>query len=180
MSLTRVRALAVVGILLAGAIVMVFITLNKDSQKHAVAQAGCKGDEVQASVALPEPKFIKINVFNTTDAAGLASSVGDNLRNRKFQVLKVSNDPARKRIDGVGALRFGPKSIGAAWLLKAYFLNDESLKLEFDINRDDDIVDVVLGSGFRDLATVTEVNQSVAAEGDPDMTEFPGTCVAKS
>lgn len=180
MTLTRVRALAVVGILLTAAIVLVYITVKKDSQKHPVAIIGCKADEVPASVELPEPKFVKINVYNTTESAGLATSVANNLRNRKFQVGRVSNDPAHKHIDGVGALRFGPKAIGAAWLMKAYFLNDPTLELEFDINRDNDVVDVVLGSGFRDLATVTEVNQSVAAEGEPDMSLFPGTCVQDS
>ena len=179
MSLTRVRALAVVGILLAAAIVMVVVTLKRDTQRYTAADdpTSCRGDLVPASIALPAPKDIKINIYNATDRVNLASSVGANLTNRKFQVLKMTNDPLHRRVDGVAVLRYGPKTVGAAWLLRAYFLNDIAMSsMEFDINREDDVVDVVLGDDFRDLATFTEVNQSVAAEGDPELPK--GTCLA--
>jgi hypothetical protein len=177
MSLTKVRALAVVSLLLAAAIAMVYVTVHRDTQRTVTADpTSCHGDLVPVSIELPAPKDIKINVYNATDRVNLASSVSANLANRKFQVLKSTNDPLHRRIDGVAVLRYGPKTVGAAWLLRAYFLNDIAMEsMEFDINRDDDVVDVVLGNSFRDLATFTEVNQSVAAEGDPELPK--GTCL---
>src|SRR6266508_966864 len=43
-----------------------------------------------------------------------------------------------------------------------------------DVNRKDDIVDVVLGTQFRQLATVTEFHQALAQLGNPTLPE--GTC----
>ena len=62
-------------------------------------------------------------------------------------------------------LRFGPKSVGSAHLLKAYFLNEA--EPEYNPARTDDIVDVVIGDSFKQLATTTEVNQALVELGQP-------------
>jgi hypothetical protein len=46
--------------------------------------------------------------------------------------------------------------------------------MTFDIERKDDVVDIYLGADFQQLATPTEVNQSIAAMGEPPLP--PGTC----
>jgi hypothetical protein len=72
----------------------------------------------------------------------------------------------------VAVVRYGPQTVGAAWLIRAYFLN-ESLN-QFDKGRQDDKVEIILGARFKQLPTTTEVNQSIAALGNPQLPE--GTC----
>jgi hypothetical protein len=46
--------------------------------------------------------------------------------------------------------------------------------MDFDIKRKGAEVDVTLGTQFQQLATTTEVNQSIAEIGNPTLP--PGTC----
>ena len=89
---------------------------------------------------------------------------GDDFKNRKFKVQKKGNDN-RRPSSGVAVIRYGPKAVGAAQLLKAYFLNEA--EAEYDPKRTDDVVDVVIGDSFQQLATTTEVNQSLVELGQP-------------
>ncbi|TDB72760.1 LytR family transcriptional regulator [Micromonospora sp. KC723] len=170
MSFARVRALVVVGLLAVVALVFVVVAIVKDSQSGAGANGGCPEGWPLADVALRERKDVKLNVLNGTDRPGLAREVADEFRNRQFQVKKA--DDEKKQIDDVAVLRYGPKGVGSAHLLRAYFLNEA--KTQFDVKRQDDTVDVVLGSGFQQLATTTEVNQSLGDLGSP--TAPDGTC----
>jgi hypothetical protein len=169
MSFARVRALVVVGLLAVVALVFVVVAVVRDTQGKGVA-SGCPEDAPLADVALRERKDVRINVYNGTDEAGLAKKVADEFRNRKFQVKKEGT--ADKQVDDVAVLRYGPKGVGSAHLLRAYFLDNAELK--YDAKRKDDTVDVVLGSRFAQLATTTEVNQSLGDLGSPIAP--PGTC----
>ncbi|MGS2614522.1 LytR C-terminal domain-containing protein [Micromonospora sp. LZ34] len=157
------RALVVVGLLAVLALVFVVVALVRDTQGTAGTAEGCPEGWPLADVALREPKDVKINVLNGTDQPGLAGNVADDFRNRKFQVKKEANAP--KQIDDVAVLRYGPKGVGSAHLLRAYFLNNAGY--EYDAKRADDVVDVVLGNSFQQLATTTEVNQSLGDLGSP-------------
>jgi hypothetical protein len=172
MSFARMRALVVVGVLVLAAVVLVVVALFKDKQTIPIEAQGCAKNAVIANIKLPEPSAVKINVYNATAKPGLATDEKNEFKARRFTVDKVGNDPLAKRVDGVAVLRFGPKAAGAAWLLRAYFL-DQATR-EFDITRKDDHVDVVLGNGFKQLATTTEVNQALAQLGNPTLPE--GTC----
>lgn len=175
MSFARVRALVIIAGLVVFALVVVVVALLRDTQSGAGLAAGCPDGYALANIALPEQKDVKINVYNATDDVGLATSVGTDFKNRKFQVLKVGNDPLKKGIDGVAVLRYGPKAVGSAHLLRAYFLDEA--QPEYDPGRGDDVVDVVLGADFKQLATTTEVNQSlVELGGRPELP--PRTCAA--
>lgn len=176
MSFARVRALAVVGVLFLCAAVFVVMALIKDSQT-ATTTGKCPADYVRVDLRLPEEKNIKINVYNATDRPGLAESVATDFENREFTVVNKpkidqANDPLKKKVDDVAVLRYGPKGFGSAWVLRAYFLAEA--ETEFDPEREDDVVDVVLGSKFKQLGTITEVNQSLAAQGNPKPPK--GTC----
>ncbi|MEO3774286.1 LytR C-terminal domain-containing protein [Micromonospora sp. B9E7] len=157
------RALVVVGLLGVLALAFVVTAIIRDTQGKAGTAEGCPEGWPLADVTLHEPKDVKINVFNATDEPGRAGSVADDFRNRKFQVVKVGNE--RKGIDDVAMLRYGPKGVGSAHLLQAYFLNNA--EPGYDPKRTDDVVDVVLGNGFQQLATTTEVNQSLGDIGAP-------------
>ncbi|WP_433394045.1 LytR C-terminal domain-containing protein [Micromonospora sp. KLBMP9576] len=157
------RALVVVGLLAVLALVFVVVALVRDTQSSAGLAGGCPEGWPLADVALREQKDVKINVLNGTDRIGLARSIGDDFTNRKFQVKKIGEE--KKQIDDVALLRYGPKGVGSAHLLRAYFL--DNAEYEYDATRTDDVVDVVLGSSFQQLATTTEVNQSLGDLGPP-------------
>ncbi|MER7415681.1 LytR C-terminal domain-containing protein [Micromonospora peucetia] len=157
------RALVVVGLLSVLALVFVVVALVRDTQSSAGLAGDCPEGWPLADVTLRETKDVKINVLNGTDRIGLATSIADDFRNRKFQVKKAGDE--KKQIDDIAVLRYGPKGVGSAHLLRAYFL--DNAEYEYDAKRTDDVVDVVLGSGFQQLATTTEVNQSLGDLGAP-------------
>ncbi|MEV0807923.1 LytR C-terminal domain-containing protein [Micromonospora sp. NPDC050200] len=157
------RALVVVGLLAVVALVFVVVAMVRDTQSKGGLAGGCPEGWPLADVRLREQKDVKINVLNGSDEAGRAGDVADDFRNRKFQVKKVGNAP--KGVDGVAVLRYGPKGVGSAHLLRAYFLDNADA--QYDAKRTDDTVDVVLGNGFQQLATTTEVNQSLGDLGAP-------------
>lgn len=174
MSFARVRALVVVGVLVVFALVFVVVAMVRDSQGGTDTVASCPDGWALADVRLREAKDVRLNVYNATDTSGLAGNVGGDLGNRNFQIEEATNDPEGRRIDDVAVLRYGPKGVGSAHLMRAYFLDQAAT--EYDPAREDDIVDVVIGNGFRQLATTTEVNQSLAALGKPVLP--PQTCAA--
>ncbi|KAB1939579.1 LytR family transcriptional regulator [Micromonospora sp. ALFpr18c] len=170
MSFARVRALVVVGLLAVIALVFVVVAVVRDSQGGAGTAAGCPEGWPLADLTLRERKDVKINVYNATNQPGLARTVADEFSNRQFQVKKTANE--KKQVDGIAVLRYGPKGVGSAHLLQAYFLNNADPG--YDEKRTDDTVDVVLGNGFQQLATTTEVNQSLGDSGAPEAPK--GTC----
>ncbi|MEW2380649.1 LytR C-terminal domain-containing protein [Micromonospora sp. NPDC047707] len=163
------RALVVVGLLGVLALVFVVVALVRDTQSGAGIGGGCPEGWPRADVTLRERKDVKINVLNGTDQPGLANKVADEFRNRQFQVKKTGTG---KQIEDIAVLRYGPKGVGSAHLLRAYFL--DNAESEYDPKRTDDTVDVVLGSAFQQLATTTEVNQSLGDLGSP--VAPPGSC----
>ncbi|MFI7544519.1 LytR C-terminal domain-containing protein [Actinoplanes sp. NPDC049599] len=173
MSFARVRALVVVGVLAVAAVVFVIVALVRDTQGDAVAGGGCPDGSVLANVTLPDdPEQVTVKVYNGTKTPGLADSVTNEFKNRRFKTVKPAEN--KKKVDGVAVMRYGPEAVGSAWLLRAYFLNQADV--QYDAKRKGAVVDVVVGSGFQQLATTTEVNQSLVELGEP---EVPlGACVA--
>jgi hypothetical protein len=168
MTFARVRALVVVSALAVLAIAFVVYALVDDSQKGRTLAAQCPAGWPVVDLTLKKAEDIKINVLNATDTPGLAETVGSNFANRKFQVLKKSN--SKTAVDKVALLRFGPKAVSSAHVIRAYFLDEA--KTEYDPARTDDVVDVLIGENFKQLATQTEVNQSLvelAAAGEPKL-----------
>jgi hypothetical protein len=173
MTIARIRALAIVGVLLVAALVLVTVSIVKDRQTRPVG-AACPKDAVRVNTHLADAQNIQLNVYNATDKAGLAREIALEFKQRKFKVNpdKANNDPLGKPVDGVAVLRYGPKTVGAAWVVNAYFLN--AAALEFDVNRQDEVVDVVLGPSFKKLATQTEEKQALAQAGRAELPK--GTC----
>jgi hypothetical protein len=176
MSLARVRALIIVGVLVVCATVLVAISILKDRQAGLDLTENCAAGAIPVDMTLPaKPEDIKVKVFNSTDSPGLASQVVNDFKSRKITVAGESNEKQPKN-QFVALLRYGPKVVGTAWLVNAYFFNKATPM--FDPNRKDDIVDVVLGTDFRQLGSTTEVNQSLANAGKPQLP--PGTCDSKA
>ncbi|BCY10758.1 LytR C-terminal domain-containing protein [Actinoplanes sp. L3-i22] len=171
MGFTRLRAYLVVGVLVVAAMVAVGIAVFRDSQGGTTAGSDCPAGTTPANLALPkEASQVKLRVLNGTKTPGLAEAVSDEFKDRGF-VMQPAKDNKTK-VAQVAVIQYGPKAIGAAQWIRAYFLGEA--KPEYVPTRTTDVVDVVIGSKFQDLATFTEVNQSMAQIGTPSAP--PGTC----
>ncbi len=163
MTFARVRALIVVGVLALAAVVFVVVALVKDTQSGATGKVTCPPGAVLVDMSLPEPKQITVKVFNGTDNNGWGSQITEDFKNRKFKTQEPEDN--KKVVEGVAVLRFGPKTVGSAHLLRAFFLGEATQ--EYNAKREDAVVDVVIGTKFRQLATPTEMRQSLADLGEP-------------
>ncbi|AGL19779.1 LytR C-terminal domain-containing protein [Actinoplanes sp. N902-109] len=157
--------------LLVAALVVVIVAVSRDTQNGPLADA-CKG-AVMVNATLPRgTSDVTVKVYNGTGRAGVASALTNDLKNRGFATQKPGE--SKSHIDDVAIVRYGPKALSSAWLLRAFFLNQT--KQEYDPKRTSATVDVIVGRGYQQLATPTEVNQSLAALGDPVLP--PGSCAA--
>jgi hypothetical protein len=173
MTIARIRALVIVGALFLAALVLVTVSIVKDKQTK-IEGASCAKDAVRVDTHLTDAENIQLNVYNATDRPGLAAEVAREFKQRKFKVdpEKATNDPLGKPVEDVAVLRYGPKMVGSAWVVRSYFLN-EAVQ-EFDPKRQDETIDVVLGPSYKKLATETEQRLSLASVGRPKPPQ--GTC----
>jgi hypothetical protein len=176
MTFARVRALIVVAVLFIAAGVVVIMAIGRDTQTSAATKGACDGGLVPAKIKMPDKRSdVTLNVVNGTSKVGLADQVATEFKNRGFTINKTLTAPDDQRTDAIAIVRYGPEAIGKAWLVSAFFLVDEA-KMQLDLKRKGAEVDVVVGAGFQQLATTTEVNQSIAAMGSPTLPQ--GTCQA--
>jgi LytR cell envelope-related transcriptional attenuator len=144
----------------------------------AVASS-CPTGLVMAAIFPPARGKVRLRVINGSGRAGLATDVASELRNRGLQVVDTGEEP--QQYDGIVILRYGPQAVGAAWDVEPFFTIGldgfvGAWKDDFQIARTGDVVDVVLGTSFNQLASITEVNQATAKLGLP--TAPPGTCAS--
>jgi predicted dinucleotide-binding enzyme len=176
MTFARVRALIVVAVLFVTAGVVIIMAIERDSQTSASAQNTCGDGLIPAKIKMPDQSAdVVINVINGTSNVGLAQQVAGEFSNRGFKIHQTTTAPDAERTDEIAIIKYGPEAVGRAWLVSAYFLVDEA-ELRYDSKHQGNEVDVVIGSAFQQLATTTEVNQSIAAMGKPRLPE--GTCEA--
>ncbi|HEY0000955.1 MAG TPA: LytR C-terminal domain-containing protein [Actinoplanes sp.] len=172
MSFARVRALVVVGVLAVAAVIFVITALVRDSQGGASTGEDCPAGAPLADLTLPEDQAeVTVKIYNGTDKTGLAESVTREFENRRFKVQKAAE--SKSKYKGVAELRFGPDAVGKAQLVRAYFLAQS--KMEYNAKRKGSVIDIVIGNEYRQLATTTEVNQSLVEVGEPTLP--PGACV---
>jgi hypothetical protein len=170
MTFARARALAILGVVAIAAVVLVVTALVRDKQSGFLG-GRCGPGDVRISTKLPPQSSIKLNVFNGTAVSNLAGRVAEALQAQGFPINKVGDMP--QRFDHVARLSYGPKAVGAAAVVRGYFLNKADPG-GFDMKRTDDLVDLTLGSAFTKLGSKTEVSQAWAALGQPQAP--PGTC----
>ena len=176
-------ALIALGILFAvSALVWVFVLTRPVAIREAAAcnappaptdpAAPKLGDLVSASALIDvAPAMLadtKIRVLNASGQGGQAGEVAGALRDLGFATPTAANDPiyAGNRLSWQGQLRFGEagkSDAAAAWLVAP------CVELHRD-NRDDDSVDLVIGSDFTSLANSDDI-AAVLAGLRPGATE---------
>lgn len=170
MSFARVRALVVVGVLALAAVVFVIVALVKDDQNGPLT-GGCPAGAPKADLQLPnDPGEVTIKVYNGSGNDGTADSVSTEFKNRLFKVQPPAKN--KTKFTGVAEIKYGPDGVGKAQLLRAYFLN--RAKMEYSAKQKGDLINIVIGTKFQQLATTTEVNQSLVEVGEPTLP--PGAC----
>jgi hypothetical protein len=119
----------------------------------------CSTTMVIPAEVLPQPKKVKVNVFNATKRKGLAAETALALKLAGFKILEVSNVPDGRRIGGFAEVRHGPRGLKQANLV--HFYVPDAVMVED--TRNDKTVDVVLGKEFSIIASDAEVAASMAS-----------------
>jgi hypothetical protein len=156
MTLARVRALIVIGVLAAIAVATVIWAISTDAQSSRTGN-GCGSPAAKA--AIPLAKTVKLRVLNATDQEGLANRIGQDLKKAGFVIVSTGN--STDSVESSAQVKYGPKGLGAASLVRAYVKNAETVQ---DDKRKDAVVDLTLGDEFAQVG-ITPADQ-IKAELD--------------
>lgn len=126
------------------------------------------------TVKYVDNKSISVRVLNGTTSLGFAGAVADALENLGFPRQQAENYSSTS-VERT-TIYFGSNAIAEAYTLNAYF-TDAMMVMD---NRDDMLIDVVVGATFNDLIdkklapdtndTITDIEGCVAAD---QMTDLP-------
>lgn len=159
----------IVGVVILGTVALLAVALglvwflssaNDAETEAAPSPLPCATTLITPIETLPAAESVVVNVFNSTDRAGLAAQTADELRAAGYDVKKVGNAKGAATVAGSAELRFGPKGARAAERLQ--FLIPGAVLVPID--RANKRVDVVLGTAFTGLV---EEAVAVAAMASP-------------
>jgi len=178
MNAARIRALSIVGFLVVAAGALVFYTMHRDTQTNANYSKSCPANQVPITTKLPNEQDITLKIYNGTKTPGLAENLSERFRHSGFKVEPVNRKKDnRPAIPVVATISYGPKTVAAAQVVRAYFLMTDSssdANMKFSLKNTSPVVAITVGSGFRQLGAPTEVHQAIAALGTPAAPA--GTC----
>ncbi|MGW1027763.1 LytR C-terminal domain-containing protein [Streptomyces sp. NPDC002577] len=127
--------------------------------------------------ALPKPAQITVNVLNATPRSGLAKQTADELKARGFTIGKVGNATKQydKKVKGPGLL-LGAES-AAETALPVLATQLAGAERQTDTRKGAD-VDLIIGTGFKELAKKQDAEQALAALAglSPAPSASGGTC----
>ncbi|MDP9395958.1 MAG: LytR C-terminal domain-containing protein [Actinomycetota bacterium] len=118
-------------------------TTGKPTTRCTPATGGGSG-----RTAVAAPSDVAVNVYNATARQGLARSVAEQLRSRRFRVRQVANDSTERRVRGVGEVRHGKDGAAAARTLRAHLPG----VVDVVDRRRGSTVDLALGPKYQRLA----------------------------
>lgn len=160
MSLARLRALVVLAVLAVAAIVTIGWAIAQDGEHDKDRADDC---QVKAALTVPQPSQVKVRILNATDRDGLATEVGDALAARGFTIVGVGNAPTV--IEGPAEVHYGPLAAGSAKLVRAQ-IDKATARPE---RREDDVVELVIGPDFTELASTTQADKNLKNLGKPPL-----------
>lgn len=114
---------------------------------------------VSVPTEAPPPEEISINVYNGTSRNGLASQVARDMREQGYVILDVANDPLSRSITGVAEVRAADAENLAVQLIMSQFPGARFIPDE----RDDEVIDVVLGEQFQAIGPQNPDPESTVA-----------------
>ena len=114
-------------------------------------------------VVLPDPRTIKVNVYNATKHRGLAKATSVELAARGFGIGTVANDPLNKLIVGTAQIRYGTKGAAQAKVVAAQVPSP----IMVTDRRKDGSVDFVIGEQYSSLNTPAQAQTQLKAVPTP-------------
>ncbi|WP_367322093.1 LytR C-terminal domain-containing protein [Streptomyces sp. HUAS ZL42] len=122
------------------------------------------------AAALPKPAQITVNVFNATPRSGLAKLTADELKKRGFRIGEVGNATAQydKKVPGTGILLGPASSLNTSLPVLATQLTTAERRT--DAARKGTAIDLILGTGFKNLTAQADAEKALAALSAPQPT----------
>ncbi len=158
MSLARVRALMVIGVLAIVALSTVVWAIVKDGQTSTTSQADTCSEEQKVQTAIPPAASVKLQVLNATDREGLAGQAKSQLNAAGFRNITLGN--ASDAVEATAEVRYGPAGVGAAYLVRAHVKNSTASPDD----RKDASVTLILGNDY----TTVNVTPADELQGELD------------
>ena len=117
-------------------------------------------------LALPQPSGVTMNVFNATSRSGLAKTTADELAKRGFKVAKFGNAPTTydQKVTQTALIVAGPAGEAAA---REAGTQVAGSTVKIDPARKDSSVDLMIGDGFKALATPTDAAKARVTAANP-------------
>jgi LytR cell envelope-related transcriptional attenuator len=164
----RTVGAALGGLLVVGVGAYGLVSLVTAPEQNAAA-AGCKPGSAQALTARDQAKNASgvnvtqftLNVYNSTDRKGLAARTAAELKARGFAIGQVTNDPLKTKLTVAAQVRGAGASNSE---LREVAAEVQGAQIQTD-SRNDPSIDIVLGSTFNTLASVSQVNAALHAAG---------------
>ncbi|WP_050668269.1 LytR C-terminal domain-containing protein [Luteipulveratus halotolerans] len=153
-----VAVITIVGLMVVGG----FAYATAYWQQWLPGQAsGTEPTCVVTTTAPPDPKTtFTLNIYNAGGEQGRANDVALGMKNRGFDVGIVGNDPYKKKLSGVGELRYGATGEAKADQLVRDLAPGITMVQD---GRTDTSVDLVLGQEFPTLPQVTKAPEPESA-----------------
>ncbi|WP_431774291.1 LytR C-terminal domain-containing protein [Streptomyces cucumeris] len=151
--------------------------------RTAKGTADCKRDQRhdenprtgRTAAAPPKPADITVNVYNATKRSGLAKDTADELKKRGFKIGKVGNAPSEydKKVKSPGMLLGAPGATKGAFTVLGTQLTGTETKNDARKGKD---VDLIIGSGFKDLVKQKDADKALAALAKPEPAPSGSPC----
>jgi hypothetical protein len=165
-----VASVAALGLIGWGTLQLIDVFTGGDKATAAGTKADCARratPSASARAANPvKPGQITVNVLNATPRIGLAKKTADELKKRGFKIGDVGNAPKAydAKVKAAGILLGAPASAdGASRVLGTQLAGAQTKN---DARRGKD-VDLIIGSGFKDLVKQKDADKALTALTKP-------------
>ncbi|MFI6336268.1 LytR C-terminal domain-containing protein [Streptomyces sp. NPDC050535] len=174
-----VASVTALGLIGWGTLQLIDVFTGGDKAVAAGTKSGCASKASPSATASgastasasagtpPRPGQITVNVFNATPRSGLAKETADELKKRGFRIGDVGNAPKAydKKVDGAGILLGAKGAAQAALPVLNTQLSGAQLKTDGRAKADQ--VDLILGTGFRNLTVKEDADKALAVLAQP-------------
>ncbi|WP_344394670.1 LytR C-terminal domain-containing protein [Streptomyces vastus] len=173
-----IASVAALGLLGWGTLQLIDVFTGGDKADAVGAAADCTpspspSPSQRPVKALPKPGQITVNVLNATPRSGLAKSTADELKKRGFKIGEVGNATKEydKKVKGTGILLGSAAATDSALPVLRTQLADAQLKT--DTRTKPAEVDLIIGTGFKALATKADADKAMTTLAKPTPTPSP-------
>ncbi|WP_257003701.1 LytR C-terminal domain-containing protein [Streptomyces sp. SA15] len=172
-----VASVAVLGLIGWGTLQLIDVFTGGDKATAAGPKTDCATRATPSAsgsaAAVVEPGRITVNVFNATPRSGLAKKTADELKKRGFKIGDVGNATKKydKKVAGTGILLGPASSVKTSLPVLATQLTTAERRT--DATRKGNALDLIIGTGFKELTSRADADKALAALAAPQPTSTP-------